>query len=340
MSYANRSCRLAISLEPHVKSLHLTLAYQFPQAQFNILKNLVDNLEPTCASSWELRLYSRDTRLATKQVHKVMYAHTPLEVDELELRIGDFVYLNSDLVDSSSDGWTEGISWLTGQTGFLPVNYTERTAESDAWTLHKVVHLSKASPSCTSGEDPGIDVVDGVSGTKSLLYHEKYSLITEETESISNPSNRCLRSEIVIEEGEITTPCEGELNPPLVQSEIDSISCADEESCNKLYKNRRIYIMRHGERIDFTFGTWIPYCFDEFNLYHRKDLNMPKSLPNRQNCPDGWQSDSPLTNIGLHQAFLTGEAMKDAKIKIHHVFCSPSYRCVQTCTSALEGKII
>ncbi|XP_068156235.1 ecdysteroid-phosphate phosphatase isoform X2 [Drosophila tropicalis] len=387
LQYVKEVSNSTISLEPHVKSLHLTLAYQFPQAQFNALKALVETLDAGCASNWELRLYSRDPRLATKQVQKVVYPHNPHETDELELRIGDFIYLNSDVVDSSSDGWAEGISWLTGSTGHLPVNYTERTAESDAWTLHRVVQLSKSvASSLTSAED--LDIVDGRSiSTEPEERHRELqqssthpeiiegSSFEESEQSVEKylhqtlkpclelPSVQLLNNHNLSHQHnphtptiEITTNMSSSsttvskqgvdeimVEPPLVQPPRpdDTLSVHSDHNSLQLdssqVKNRKIYIMRHGERVDFTFGTWIPYCFDEFGNYMRKDLNMPKSLPRRKNSPEGWQNDSPLTNVGLYQARLIGEALLEAKVQIDHVYCSPSYRCIQTCTSALDG---
>lgn len=103
-------------------------------------------------------------------------------------------------------------------------------------------------------------------------------------------------------------------------------------------KNRRIFVGRHAERVDFVFGEWIPPCFDQSGKYVRKDSNMPKRLPNRINSPRAWLLDSPITNIGLCQAKLTGDAMKEAGGVVSYAYCSPSYRCVQTCQGILEVK--
>lgn len=102
-----------------------------------------------------------------------------------------------------------------------------------------------------------------------------------------------------------------------------------------LTSSREIFICRHGERVDFTFGSWIPYCFESNGCYVRRDLNMPKEIPSR-NIQD-FQNDCPLTTVGEMQASLVGKAMKSSSIKIDVAFASPSLRCVQTLAHILKG---
>lgn len=122
----------------------------------------------------------------------------------------------------------------------------------------------------------------------------------------------------------------------LSTSPHEEANAAPSDQMNGGRQNQKFYIMRHGERVDFTFGTWIPYCFDDYGNYIQKDLNMPKKLICRKNNIVGWDKDSPLTNVGVFQAKLLGQSLKENGVKIDIAFSSPSYRCVQTCNSVLE----
>ena len=151
-----------------MKNLHLTLAYQFPTNVYQNLADLVEQIDTSYANSWELRLYSRDPRLATKQVHKVIYSHSSREHDELELRVGDNVFISGDAVQNSIDGWVEGIS-CNGNVGFLPLNHTERTSETNVWTLNATVPLCQASDNEIS-----TDAIDGIVQSHSLREGKYY----------------------------------------------------------------------------------------------------------------------------------------------------------------------
>lgn len=100
---------------------------------------------------------------------------------------------------------------------------------------------------------------------------------------------------------------------------------------------RRVFIIRHGERCDFAFGksglwmnsfdsrgrwvtVWRKKKSSENHLsssYRPLDINLPRTLPKR---PDGWQgfaADTPLTEIGYLQSKLTGKSLNSFLSEIH-----------------------
>lgn len=130
-----------------------------------------------------------------------------------------------------------------------------------------------------------------------------------------------------------------DLNPSTSPSSISKKKPVPAVRMNSAKNNvTRIFVMRHGERVDFTFGNWLPYCFDGVTgRYVQEDLNMPQVLPERRNVPQGWEKDSPLTNVGVFQAQTVGEALRRNGIRIDRAYVSPAFRCVSTCSGVLEG---
>lgn len=95
-------------------------------------------------------------------------------------------------------------------------------------------------------------------------------------------------------------------------------------------------ILRHGERVDFVFGSpWTNFSFSDSGDYVRMDLNMPECLPPR--APEDWEKDCPLTTLGEVQSQLVGSSLKNFGVNFTKVFVSPSYRCVQTANGVLTA---
>ncbi|KAJ8713917.1 hypothetical protein PYW08_007537 [Mythimna loreyi] len=320
----------SINLEAHVKSLHITLAYHFDVAAYDELKNLVDDMQPSDHSSWELRLYSRDPRFANHQVHKVTQGYVPKASDELELVLGDYIYIEEKEFASSPDGWVHGTSWLTGVSGYLPAVFTRRTAESDAWTLHRAISLGNNNSIDTKSESDSN--TDGEMASNfphedaSQLAHEKSEETYKEwgkywTAVQLDKSDSILN----ITQG---IPIDWKQNGNKLENEVNTKSA----------KHRRwIFAMRHGERVDLTYGQWVPFCFDDNGTYVRKDLNLPLTLGERTGGKDSYVKDSPLTRVGRLQAQLVGEGLRLAGVSVKHVYASAALRCVETAHAFLEG---
>ncbi|XP_065183653.1 ecdysteroid-phosphate phosphatase-like [Sycon ciliatum] len=289
--------KVGVKMEPHKKQLHMTLAYQFHSDQQKTLETLCRKVKPDAPGKWELRLYSRDPRVGSAEVYRVLYSLNPRNDDELELNEDDFMLLPAgDKAVAESEGWYVGTSFMTGVTGVFPGNYVEKCAETECWTMHRswriarevetreeprtVGHKPRSRPSIHPDPDPSKKDFDPANG---------YAQIQKQPKA-------------------------------------------------KPVGPRLVIMIRHAERVDITFGhQWLQYSFDKDNSYHRRNLNMPKTVPIRKGGAASFKGDTPITEVGMVQARLTGEAMSEQEIPINHIYSSPALRCVQTADAILKG---
>lgn len=258
---------------------------------------------------------------------KVLQPYQPRESDELELLVGDVICVTEEAIENSKDGWIDGLSCGTGLSGLFPLAYTVRAPESDAWTLHCSVPL--CLPSKSERRLAANSEQESRNGSCDLHVFQRSNddadiellTATANTETVPNPADQPVNAKnlhdfirkIIVWDASVGT---------FVEKPNDA---------------QKLFIMRHGERVDFTFAKWVNVCFDQNGVYRRVDINLPKILPIRANPQEAWKCDTPLTNMGCHQAFLTGDMLKDVGISIEFAYTSPSFRCVQTCHSLLKG---
>lgn len=81
-------------------------------------------------------------------------------------------------------------------------------------------------------------------------------------------------------------------------------------NCSNGKQKRQILVIRHGERIDFTFNVthnnWLEKAFAS-GKYQRFNTNMPRVLLQRSDGYKNYANDTPLTEIGYLQAKIVGE---------------------------------
>ncbi|XP_050354134.1 protein UBASH3A homolog isoform X2 [Nymphalis io] len=342
LQYAKQLSAILPNVEAQDKSLHITLAYHFDVNAYDALKALVDKLDLSQMQTpaWELRLYSRDPRFTNHQVYKVTQSYVPEASDELELVLGDYIYIEEKQFDTSLDGWVYGTSWLTGVSGHLPAVCARRTPDSDAWTLHRAISLATGSGGDKSESDSNTDVEMATS----YPHEDAEKLALDKSEEVYKTWETYWKAATLNETENILQMTQG-------SSDKDANNASNEENCDTyVSKNevkqthesadterRWLFALRHGERIDLTYGSWVPYCFDENGTYTRKDLNMPVTLPDRAGGAQSYQRDTPLTRVGELQARLVGEGLRAAGVRLQRVFASAALRCVQTAHHVLQG---
>ncbi|CAG7836509.1 unnamed protein product [Allacma fusca] len=103
---------------------------------------------------------------------------------------------------------------------------------------------------------------------------------------------------------------------------------------------RKLVVVRHGERVDFTFGDiWMDKCFANGGTYRKHNMNMPDVIVKREGLPKTFHKDCPVTQVGFLQGKLVGKGLlqEDILRPGFEVYVSPALRSIQTAIALLKG---
>lgn len=235
------------------------------------------------------------------------------------------ICVSEEALKTSADGWVEGFSCSTGEFGLFPLSLVTRARESDTWTLHCKIQV--CNPTVTSSSS--------VTTVNAAMPTEKDSNISAVDDDVG-----CDNNHTTANNGVNKPKTQEEVNADNLHKYIARIIVTDTNQCVQTQapsQQQKLIVLRHGERVDFTFANWTKNCFLANGQYQRLDLNLPKTLPYRQSPHTAWQHDSPSTMVGMHQARLTGDQLCEIDIGIGVAYTSPAFRCIQTCHAMLEG---
>lgn len=140
-----------IHVEHAKKQLHMSLGYQHQPDQHEKLDKLAREIDLSADCKWEIRLYSRDARLAKQEVRRVVKAYKASLDDELDLFLGDYIFMDPQEIEKSEDGWYKGCSWVSGMEGLFPGTFTQKTAQTWAWALHGSITLKDSQDCVVNG---------------------------------------------------------------------------------------------------------------------------------------------------------------------------------------------
>lgn len=235
--------------------------------------------------------------------------------DELTFQAEDRIFCTPTAYAFRGDEWIIGENLETGEQGLFPSNFVDRIAETFGWALHAVFKYERAH------FDPGMVDHSRIDWNTRIDPTYRAKRMTLRRDTVDDYANTSIDSNIAVQ--------------PWNPNFLSDTQLATPE--------RKLFVMRHMERVDKAFGDWLPYSFDRYGFYRQIDVNLPYKLADRENrtlAPaQEWAWDPPLTEIGKHQAYLMGREFRRALGSLHlrHIYCSPSYRCVTTAKHFLRG---